>query len=294
MRTIIKALVMFAMSMSITINAQQDFQGEATYKTLTKLDIKLDDDGSNNIKTSSGSVSISSDLKKQLLDQIKKGSQQTYTLSFDKEQSLYKKEEQLSAPQPTSGTSIQVRFNGGAGDVLYKNTKENRYTNQNEIFGKVFLIQDELQKHDWKLENETKNIGQYTCFKATKTITRTVRKGGLTINFNSNDNKEESEEPETEEKEFTIVAWYTPQIPVSTGPDIYHGLPGLILEVNDGRTTTICSRVVLNPESKKTISEPKGGKKVNQEEYDEIVEKKTEEQRERFRNGGGFRVISGG
>ena len=173
-----------------------------------------------------------------------------------------------------------------SGDVLYKNTKENRYTNQNEIFGKVFLIQDELQKHDWKLESETKNIGQYTCFKATKTITRTVRSGGFSLSFNASNEEEENEEPETKEEEVTIVAWYTPQIPVSTGPDVYHGLPGLILEVNDGITTTICSKVVLNPDDKKGIKEPKNGKKVNQEEYDEILQKKQEEQIERFRSSG--------
>jgi GLPGLI family protein len=38
----------------------------------------------------------------------------------------------------------------------------------------------------------------------------------------------------------TITAWYTPEIPVSQGPEGYWGLPGLILEVNDGKTT-ICA-----------------------------------------------------
>ena len=48
-------------------------------------------------------------------------------------------------------------------------------------------------------------------------------------------------------KEITISAWYTPQIPVSAGPGNYHGLPGLILEVNDGSETVICSKIVINP-----------------------------------------------
>ena len=116
MQTLIKlGVAIMVLLFTINVEAQQEFQGEATYKTLTKLDINIDDDGSNNIKSSSGNVSISPEIKKQLLDQIKKGTQQTYTLSFDKEQSLYKKEEQLSAPQPSSGANIRVSFSGGFG-----------------------------------------------------------------------------------------------------------------------------------------------------------------------------------
>ncbi len=33
-------------------------------------------------------------------------------------------------------------------------------------------------------------------------------------------------------KQIEVVAWYTPQIPVSNGPGEYWGLPGLILEIN--------------------------------------------------------------
>ena len=34
----------------------------------------------------------------------------------------------------------------GGSDILYKNTKEERYANQNEMYGKVFLIEDKLVK----------------------------------------------------------------------------------------------------------------------------------------------------
>ena len=36
-----------------------------------------------------------------------------------------------------------------------------------------------------------------------------------------------------------MSAWFTPEIPVSTGPSMYGGLPGLILEINDDRTTML-------------------------------------------------------
>ena len=53
---------------------------------------------------------------------------------------------------------------------------------------------------------------------------------------------------------ITITVWYTPQIPVNTGPGNYQGLPGLILEVNDGTETVICSKIVLNPKDEVNIS----------------------------------------
>jgi GLPGLI family protein len=48
-------------------------------------------------------------------------------------------------------------------------------------------------------------------------------------------------------KDVTITAWYTPEIPVNQGPENYWGLPGLILEINDGKTVILCSKIVLNP-----------------------------------------------
>ena len=96
-------------------------------------------------------------------------------------------------------------------------------------------------------------------------------------------------------KEITITAWYTPEIPVSQGPEGYWGLPGLILEVNDGKTTILCSKIVLNPKEKAEIKAPDNGKIVSQKEYDEIVIKKMDEMREmnqgqRGRDGMQFRM----
>jgi hypothetical protein len=34
-----------------------------------------------------------------------------------------------------------------------------------------------------------------------------------------------------------------PEIPVSQGPEGYMGFAGLILEVNDGKTTILCSKL---------------------------------------------------
>jgi len=247
----------------------QDFQGKATYKSHRKMDIQLD------------STQMETDMHKRMMEMMKKQFEKTYILSFNKEESLYKEDVQLEAPQPAG--MVMVFIDSGESGELYKNIKEDRFTDQNEMFGKIFLIEDKLRKIDWKLGSETKNIGEYTCYKATFTRTQEVRR--MEVSVNGDNEFDEDAEPEMEE--ITITAWYTTQIPVSNGPEYYHGLPGLILEVNDGSQTLICSKIVLNPKDKVSISEPVKGKKVTQEKYDEIMEKKMEEMRSRYEHNNG-------
>ena len=166
--------------------------------------------------------------------------------------------------------------NGGGADVLYKNTKENRYADIKDTMGKIFLVKDNIETIEWKLESETKFIGEYQCFKAT--YTKMVEKPRAIVDF---DSEKEEKKPEMEER--IVTAWYTPQIPVNNGPAKYQGLPGLILEIHDGKLTIVCSKIVINPEDKIKIEEPTKGKEVSQEEYEEIMEKKAKEMMERFR-----------
>ena len=265
MNAIIKMLVL-AVALLVTKVHAQDFQGIATYKSKRKIEIKLD------------SSQVNSEMQQRMMESLKKQFEKTFNLTFNKEESIYKEEEALSPPQPAGMQIVMINTSGA--DILYKNMKEDRFTNQNDVFGKIFLIKDKLNKTDWKLESESKNIGEYTCFKATTTREREKRVGGIRINRDKDLDAEEEKAPEMET--ITITAWYTPQIPVSIGPGNYHGLPGLILEVNDGSETVICSKIVLNPNDKVDISEPNKGKVVTQAEFDEIMEKKMEEMKERY------------
>lgn len=265
MNAIIKILVLAVVLLVTKVHAQ-DFQGIATYKSKRKIEIKLD------------STQANSEMQQRMMESLKKQFEKTFNLTFNKEESIYKEEEALSPPQPAGMQLVMINTNGA--DILYKNMKEDRFTNQNDVFGKIFLIKDKLNKTDWKLESESKNIGEYTCFKATTTREREKRVGGMSINRDKDLDAEQEKAPEMET--ITITAWYTPQIPVSIGPGNYHGLPGLILEVNDGSETVICSKIVLNPNDKVDISEPNKGKVVTQAEFDEIMEKKMEEMKERY------------
>lgn len=246
----------------------QNIEGIATYKTQRQMDVQLD------------STQMDDAMQKQLIAMLKKQFQKEFTLQFTDGESVYKEEEKLDAPSPgMGGGMVQVEIMGnGASDVLYKNTNEQQFVNQVESFSKQFLIQDKINDREWKLEKETKNIGDYTCFKATSTYERSVMRT-RTISSSS---AEETEAPEEEKETITVTAWYTPQIPVKNGPANYDGLPGLILEIADGELSVLCSKIVLNPKNGVDINRPKGGKKVTQDEFDKIMDKKMKEMEEQF------------
>ena len=243
MQTIIRTL--FLLSISASTLYAQEFQGVATYKTKNKIEIELDS-------------TMTDVMQEQIMAMLQKQSEKTFTLTFDKEQSIYKEDESLAPPSLGNGMMVMSSYGS---DLLYKNIKEDRYTKQSDFLGKVFLIQDTFEKIDWNLQSDTKNIGKYTCFKATAEQLIKV----------------DTHSDESTEKSIKITAWYTPQIPVSNGPSKFQGLPGLILELSYDSNTILCSKVILNPTKPITIKSPKKGETVSQPEYDRIVEKKMDE-----------------
>lgn len=262
MRT--KILILLLIS-AFTLNAQK-FQGKATYKTFRKVDFK--------IKEEKGKPQ--SKIQKQIQEQLKKQFQQTYTLDFNKTESTYKQNKKLSGPQVnTGGVQVVISGSGGGSDVLYKNIADKSYINKTEISGKRFLIKDKLENYGWEMSGETKNIGNYTCYKATRSREETRTSFSM-----ADGEKEEKKEKVT----VVTTAWYTPQIPVSNGPGEFWGLPGLILEIQDGKLTIACTEIVMNPSEKVEIKKPKKGKKVTQAKFDEIMDKHSKEMMERFKN----------
>ena len=172
----------------------------------------------------------------------------------------------------------------------YKNVKTNAFVQNQELYGKRFLIKDELLDINWKMETETKQIGDYTCFKAITRIPSSLLsfwefEWSKLRNRIAENELNESDEPsdEIEEVQMTeIVAWYTPQIPVSQGPSEFWGLPGLILELSIGNTTMLCSKIVINPKEKSKIEAPDKGEVVTKKEYEDIVFKKMQEFRSSY------------
>ncbi|WP_299012753.1 GLPGLI family protein [uncultured Polaribacter sp.] len=270
-------LTTIAILFAFAIKAQ-NFTGKAVYKTSQKSTFKFKD-GKN--------AGIDEKMQEELRQRMQKMNQKTFILNFTKNTSTYKQEEKLENPGAKIGaTGVKILSLGGssASDVYFKNSKENRFVNQTEIQGKRFLIKDSLPKHAWQLSSETKNIGQYTCYKAT--FTKEVKNKKITM-VNG-----ESKEEVTKETIVT-TAWYTPEIPLNNGPANYQGLPGLILEVNNGKKIIVCTEVVLNSKESISIQEPEKGKIVTQKKFDKIKKQKTEEMLEKMKGRNGLDLGNG-
>lgn len=272
----------------------QEFQGVAVYESKTST--------SEFMKGMSGNRDITPEMQKQIEERMKKMFEKTFILNFNKTASIYKEEEKLDAPGQGGGRMMMSVMGGGG--THYKNTKYQQFIVDKEFFGKEFLIKDSLPKYNWVLGSESKLIGDYLCFKATAVV-KVNESDFRNFRFrNRNNEKEEIKKSEavkdstnskktnfTDEwelpKENTITAWYCPEIPINHGPENYWGLPGLILEVNNGKTVILCSKLVLNSKEKVEIKPASKGKEVTQQEYEEIVKKKMEEMREMNSGPGG-------
>ena len=142
--------------------------------------------------------------------------------------------------------------------LLLHELQDNKLIQQRVVGGKLLVIEDESPQIKWKIHNEIRQVANYLCMKA---VTQDTIK-----------NQE-------------ITAWFTTEIPISTGPEGLSGLPGLILmvEINDGTMVLEATKIkALEGE----IERPKKikGKKLNLEDYNAIVDKYFKESVERKRN----------
>ncbi|RMA57630.1 GLPGLI family protein [Ulvibacter antarcticus] len=280
-----------------TLIYSQNISGKAYYESKTTVD--LDAFG--------GGREITPEMKNMIAERMKSMLEKTYILTFSNKESIYKEEEKLETGQGNPGFKMMMgSFTPGP---QYKNIETNILVEENEFFGKQFLVKDTIQTLKWELGKESKTIGNYIVFKATaiKMVNpndfsmarprggkrNAGDKGESEVKKDSTDIVDPMDEIEIP-KEVVVTAWYTPQIPVGQGPGEYSGLPGLILELNVYRTTLLCSKIVMNPKESEKIEAPTKGKEVTREEYTKIVKEKTEEMRENFKGGrGGGRRFGG-
>ncbi len=119
-----------------------------------------------------------------------------------------------------------------------------------EFMGRTFLIPGTQPSYAWKLSGEQSEFLGYTVQKAT-----------------------------AEQDSTTIEAWFAPDIPVSAGPGLFGGLPGMILvvSVNDGHTVYSATEVNLTAVEEGVVKPPDEGNEVSRDEYEAIVAEKLEE-----------------
>ena len=271
-------VVVLAFAKAETIQAQQDFKAVAHFIAQTKFDIKED--------TVKSKDPMQDEMKRKFREALSKGSQQEYKMEFTGTESVYDKVVELEKPTVGDEFSITVSNNMGVGATIYKNISEQMFYKEAEIFGKEFLVKDSIPSYNWQLSQETKQIGNYLCYKATyvpeltelqkeaqKKREEEKEAGGLFAQMEVNEDR-------------TITAWYTTQIPISNGPGEYQGLPGFILEVKEKNTVLLCTKIEINPVEKLKIKQPRSGKEISQKDFDELFKKKYEERMEKQGNKG--------
>jgi GLPGLI family protein len=281
-----KIVAIIVFSIVSAVSWAQEFQGMAVYESKTSTeDFK---------KRFEGNKDMTPEMQKNIMERMKSMFEKTFVLNFDKNASIYKEQEKLDAPGTQGGGMRMMSSMMGGGGTHYKNVKEKSYSVDKEFMGKEFLVKDSLSTLKWKMEGETKDIGGYLCMKATA-VNAASKSDFRNFRPKKKEEKEEAKKDKTTNfmddvelpKEVIVTAWYTPDIPVNQGPESYWGLPGLILEVSDGKTTILCSKIVMNLKEKVIIKAATNGKEVSQAEYDDIVMNKMKELQEMNQGQGG-------
>ena len=115
-----------------------------------------------------------------------------------------------------------------------------------QVYEQKFFVQDSLRKIDWKEKDEIRTIANYKCHKAVGKICDSVY----------------------------IVAFYAEDIPTSAGPEMFGGLPGMILELAIPRlhTTWTATKVELMTPKETDFAIAEKGKKVNEKELYETIQ----------------------
>ena len=190
----------------------------------------------------------------QFADQLPKERRSKKELLFNSDVSLFQnlKEDETAeeVAMEHGGAMVQMKMMEPDNQLFY-DIKDSKTIEKREFMTRNFLIEGGIKQGEWKMTGDQKMILDYPCFKAEK-----------------------------EENDSTVTsAWFTPSIPVSTGPSKFIGLPGLVLQVEfEGGDRTITAQSVdLSAIDEDLLEKPKKGKKVTQEEFDTIVEEKMAE-----------------
>ena len=246
-----------------SLSYSQEFQGKAVYMSKVGVDKSFLDNPR------------FGQYRGYMEKMLKQNTEKDYVLNFNSTESIYREIEKLDIEDGRGGFNWMAQYIGENIGKLYKNINDKVSINETEFMGRFFLLTDPLEEQKWKMTGESKKIGKYTCYKATheKEVEEATFSFG---NFNQAQNTPKKKKM----KKVNVVAWFTPEIPIATGPSRYGGLPGLILEVSDDQTTLLCTKIVMNPTDKVKIKKPKKGKIIATSDFLVLQDEKRIEARE--------------
>lgn len=192
-----------------------------------------------------GSDEILETLDKKMVEEFKNETEaEQYLLEFNEKEYVFYLKDKMTIDSKKSSKK-----------TFYYKEKDSLYSIrpvEDDTFGK-FMVKEQ-KNTNWELHNETKMIGEFLCYKATSYY---IADRGAYGVF-----------------KFPIIAWYTPQIPLSYGPLTYGGLPGMILELQERNITygaTIIKFTSLGTTSR--LAKPnRKDKMITLEEYHKMIQ----------------------
>lgn len=169
-----------------------------------------------------------------------------YELFVDKDKCLSKELQRIDNSQGRGLAILVVE-----GDIVDKQTylDFNSYQKiiEKSVNGKAYLINDVIEKNDWKITKETKTINGFE-----------VRKAVLNNDIH------------------LVEAWFSKDIKSKCGPNKYNNLPGLILEVKSTviekpTTFTTITLESIKLDNKILIQKPNKGIQMNDNEFSDFT-----------------------
>jgi GLPGLI family protein len=182
---------------------------------------------------------------KSILDKmVTLANKQEFELLFSTVGSSFKIVEDMSGVTKYEKAMIKVAkaANTTTFDIYYDQENDIQYSESDD----GVVIKDTNSRKNWEITSESKTINDYLCYKALYKRNYIGRFGDARVDV--------------------IEAWFAPILPYRFGPKNYYGLPGLILELTDTKSTYLARRIDLEQNDIKIIF-PKG-KTVSKEEYD--------------------------
>ena len=164
-----------------------------------------------------------------------------FDMYFNSTKSIYKPGREVEANNTRSVGEGPAKENIVLSDFAAKQVKAVKL-----VYEQKFFVQDSLRKIEWKEKDERRTIANYKCHKAVGKICDSVY----------------------------IVAFYAEDIPTSGGPEMFGGLPGMIMELAIPRlhTTWTATKVDLMTPQETDFAISEKGKKVTEKELYETIQ----------------------
>lgn len=220
---------------STRANAQFTESGKIEYERKSNIHLQLDD-----TKDQDDEQAGDNSWLAMVKQKMPKFMSSFFDLSFTPAATLYKPGREVENPVRMMGETP------AKDNIVFTDMSTQRVTASKKVYEQRFLIEDSVRTMSWKIMDEIRIISNFKCRKAVSKYCDSVY----------------------------VVAFYTDEIPVSGGPEMFAGLPGMILQVAIPRlhTTWTATKIELVAPQAADLKAPDKGKKVSQKDiYTDVL-----------------------